>query len=157
MTDGLRSKSESFSMWVKSTLLSLSCIKPHCTACPVPGGNDSRDDKGCDLWLSQQRALGPSDLTSDAKYVRDESEVSLDHICSIRKMPACCRPCCRAVKRLLLIPGAFTALRPRLIQLTVENSVWMLTESRKTPCSKGIFLLVMSLGTQQLLVCLYMS
>lgn len=28
MTDGLRSKSESFSMWVKSTLLSLSCINP---------------------------------------------------------------------------------------------------------------------------------
>lgn len=46
----------------------------------------------------------------DAEYLRDESEASLGHICSLREMPSCCRPCCRAVKRLLLIPGAFIAL-----------------------------------------------
>lgn len=78
MTDGLRSKSESFSMWVKSTLLSLSCINPIAQPGRCHGAMPQLP-----LVLSWHNAGH-----STSQSLCSQPWVSLDHICSVREAPA---------------------------------------------------------------------
>lgn len=64
-------------MRVKSTLLSPSCSKPYCTACPVPWGNAVPRAVTCGC-PSRER----SGHQRHTGYLHDESEVPLHRICS---------------------------------------------------------------------------
>jgi len=62
MTDGLRSKSESFSMWVNLHSYLRVASKPIAQPVRCRGATSGRSDKSRDLWQSRQRARGPARL-----------------------------------------------------------------------------------------------
>lgn len=84
MTDGLRSKSESFSMWVKSTLLSLSCINP----IAQPGRCHGAMPRLALVPVLAERWGQQALPWLDAKSLCSQPQVSLDHVCSVREAPA---------------------------------------------------------------------
>lgn len=136
MTDGLRWKSESFSMWVKPTLLSPSCIKTHCTACPVLWGNDRV--RWQELWLvavpaESAKASTPA-TTACHGGMQNTSAMNLKCLWTTsapsRKHQPTADPVGGQKKGycflVLSLPwaavGKGTQLSPGLMQLTVENS-----------------------------------
>lgn len=123
--DGQRLKSVSFSMRVKSTLLSPSCSKPYCTACPVPWGNAVPRAVTCGC-PSRER----SGHQRHTGYLHDESEVPLHCICSAgehhhpaadplawhRRSPSFLLP-----SPLCVTAGKWGMLNPGVAQLAVGN------------------------------------